>query len=466
MSKEDFKLPKGGKERESKELTLEETLPQRAEMISIPEEQLRKIDNCWRLDKLCTLAFTNLHSDKHECFADAEPIMAATFEALESRADAVKRLRAETDTHKLEEMMKSAKIELNFVNEKYRDKAAEKDTFDAELRELNQKRDELKSEAVHLTIDNTDPDRLNEVQLLRRRNEKDIEGKEKELAQLLEVSEQYKKDADALETEIEKLTSKINGETPAPPVKKQRKSDSSLLTLSPPTRSRYHVMMHSMGIRLTSPFPTSFTGSREKNERKGKSVRQSRRSTKKAPLRKTIKDKAVLGSPNDRANKPQTHKGGNKKRKPEGAEGEEAAQRAVTSLLLTREHTRAVSSEPKRRRARPAVCLGRERDESPRHRIPHKLGLPRPDARHKDCVLEGEAVAATIEVAPHAVSDARRLAHLGPVRRHVHCVVEGKHAVDIKVTCAGETSALWQPAGSGMQTIGGVCTGALTVARY
>ena len=201
----------------------------------------------------------------------------------------------------------------------------------------------------------------------------------------------------------------------------------------------------------------SQSGERDKTSGKIKS---------KAPLRKTIKDKAVLGSPNGRANKPQTHKGGNNKRKPEGAEGEEAAQRAVTSLLLTRKHTRAVSSEPKRRRARPAVCLGRERDESPRHRIPHKLGLPRPDARHKDCVLEGEAVAATIEVAPHAVSDARRLAHLGPVRRHVHCVVEGKHAVDIKVTCAGETSALWQPAGSGMQTNGGVCTGALTVARY
>lgn len=52
----------------------------------------------------------------------------------------------------------------------------------------------------------------------------------------------------------------------------------------------------------------SQSGERDKTSGKIKS---------KAPLRKT-KDKAVLGSPNDRANKPQTHKGGNNKRKLRG----------------------------------------------------------------------------------------------------------------------------------------------------
>jgi len=202
------------KEREKRtSRTLEDTLSERAKVINIPETQLAKIDACWLKKQEYKEVCKALHEDKAECLTRVESITAPAFRAFEERAAAFTAQTDETDTHKLEQLMKSAEAELSFAKEKLATCREDKKNFTSDLRKYNERRDELKAEAVHLLDSYADHAKIAEIQLKRRRLIDTISETEGKVSSLAVSISDYEKSTKEMERQIKELAAKVDPKT-------------------------------------------------------------------------------------------------------------------------------------------------------------------------------------------------------------------------------------------------------------
>lgn len=227
------------KEREErKSQTLEDTLSERAKKIEIPEEQLAKIDACWLKEEEYKEVCKALHEDQHDwtgvnsrvksistqAFLNTRVDTAPAFRAFEERAAAFTAQKEEKDTHKLEQLMKSAEAELSFAKEKLATCREDKKNFTSDLRKYNKRRDELKAEAVHLALDSySDHAKIAEIQLKRRRLIDTISETEGKVSSLAVSISEYEKRTKELETKIEDLAAKVDPKTDGQPSSKRQR---------------------------------------------------------------------------------------------------------------------------------------------------------------------------------------------------------------------------------------------------
>jgi len=151
--------------------------------VSIPEDFLRKIDAFWLKDLEFKAACKALHKVKElECLMDVASTTAPTFRALEERAAAWRKQESEKDKLKLEQLKKSAEVELSFVTEKMAECRQRKAKLTAQLDELTKQSESLKADALNLALDaNAD---IANVQLKRRHVISAISEKKGEIASL------------------------------------------------------------------------------------------------------------------------------------------------------------------------------------------------------------------------------------------------------------------------------------------
>ena len=207
-----------------KSQTLEDTLSERAKVIKIPETQLAKIDACWLKKQEYKEACKALHEDTDECLTRVESITAPAFRAFEERAAAFTAQKEEKDTHKLEQLMKSAEAELSFAKEKLATCREDKNKFTSDLRKYNTRRDELKERAVHLALDsNSDIAKSAEIQLERRRLIDTISETEGKVSSLAVSISDYEKCATTLEAQIKDLAAKVDPKTDGQPSSKRQR---------------------------------------------------------------------------------------------------------------------------------------------------------------------------------------------------------------------------------------------------
>ena len=151
------------------------------------------------------------------------PATLQVFHDLQARANKVKAQKEETDTTKLQKLLSSAKVELDYIDKKEKE-------FDDEIRKIPPKIEGLKKENAKLDrnikqLASTDDEEQMAAAMRARRNNRDkiseLEGKK---FVLNEAIEKCKKEKTDLEETMKRIGEMIGGALPS--AKKQRKTKS------------------------------------------------------------------------------------------------------------------------------------------------------------------------------------------------------------------------------------------------
>ena len=193
---------------------------------------LAKVDAAYRARKEWEHAIKELHNEVTRPIPQSQagtdqgaelPATLQVFHDLQARANKVKAQKEETDTTKLQELLSSAKVELDYIDKKEKE-------FDDEIRKIPPKIEGLKKENAKLDrnikqLASTDDEEQMAAAMRARRNNRDkmseLEGKK---FVLNEAIEKCKKEKTDLEETMKRIGEMIGGALPS--AKKQRKTKS------------------------------------------------------------------------------------------------------------------------------------------------------------------------------------------------------------------------------------------------
>jgi len=203
--------------------TLEETVEARAEAIGIPRSVLAKVDAAYRAKEEWEHAIKELHNEETvRSDQGAElPATLQVFHDLQARANKAKAQKEETDTTKLQELLTSAKVELDYIDKKVKE-------LDDEIKKIPPKIEGLKKENAKLDCNiiqlasSDDEEKMAAAMRERRNNRDKISEHEGKKFVLNEAIEKCKKEKTELEETMKRIGEMIGGALPS--AKKQRKT--------------------------------------------------------------------------------------------------------------------------------------------------------------------------------------------------------------------------------------------------